>query len=274
MRLPFILIVFTATLVSGCNNLPDNKVKEDVKIKKEIFITGNDGLSREVLESIVEESEILKGGYILIIPVGIPTQEKRLGNLKGRIEKVCPNAVHILELNYNSPEILPSQKVTVEGAGLIFLIGNRLGRFMNAPWSQVLTEVIFDAYHAGSTIVGINKAGALIGEKFIPEELDNPDAVIKELPSNITLQNGLNLVNGFIFDCIYANSIAAEEEQILEFLDKLNKYYVGVPAIGAVFIDENKFIDLGENKTVVKLSGSDPKWTDIKGLNWEMNTQH
>lgn len=266
MRLTIILIAFTL-LLSGCNNLPDNKNKEEEKKTKEIFITGNDGLSHEVLETIVKESEILKGGYILLIPVGIPAYEKRLGDLKGRLMKVCPNAVHVLELKYNSSEILPSQIVMVEGAKLIFLLGNRLGRFMNAPWSHDVMQVIREAYNSGSTIVGINKAGALVGEKFIPGEVQSPDRIITDLPADIKLQDGLNLLPGFIFDCIYANSIVADEKLIREFVDKLNKTYVGIPAIGAIYIKENIFIDLGENKTVVKLSGKDAEWTTIKGLN-------
>ncbi|MCF8405736.1 MAG: hypothetical protein K9H58_17455 [Bacteroidales bacterium] len=273
MKLKIILIAVAGLLLCSCNNHPDNKLKEKEKKTKEIFITGIDGLSREVLETIVKESEILKGGYVLLIPVGIPENDERLGNLKVRIEKVCPNAVHILELKYNSPELLPSQLVMVEGAKLIFFLGNRLGRFMNAPWSQDLTQVIRETYNSGTTIVGINKAGALVGEKIISGELQSSGAMITQLPPDIKLQNGLNLVPGFIFDCIYSNSIVADENAIRDFINKIKKTYVGVPSVGAIFLKEDNFVDLGENKTVVKLSGPNAEWTNIKGLNQRMTDQ-
>jgi len=271
MKLKTILIAVTVILLGSCNNLTEDKPTEKEEKTKAIFITGNDGLSRKVLEYIVKESEILNGGYVLLIPVGIPANNKVLSDLKGRLGKVCPNAVHVLGLKYNSEEILPSQKVIVEGAGLIFLIGNRLENFMSAPWSQVLSEAIHKAYNGGSTIVGLNKAGALMGEKFIPPELQIPDGINTQLPVDIKLLYGLNLFPGFIFDCIYSNSILTDKKTIRESINQIKKTYVGIPAVGAIFFKDDIFVDLGENKTVVKLYGPNAEWTNIKGLNQKMH---
>lgn len=258
-----VLVVLIGVLLCNCNNLEKNRNPVKKERTKKILVSGSGRLTDDLIATLVEKSEVLGGGYILLIPVGILTSDESVLFLKNKIENACPNAVHILNIN-NSIKLLPSQIIMVEGAKLIIFNGNNLEGFMNYKYIESLSQAIRNAYNNRSTIVGLNYAGGLMGDKIIRRKYPLQETTNIKLSENLKLIDGLNLVQGVIIDCKFSNNLEDEVNSPKVFIDQLNYKYIGIRTVGLAYLEESVLHNMGESDITMKPEGVEAEWTSIK----------
>jgi cyanophycinase-like exopeptidase len=256
-----LVIAFLATCFVQCDRHHSPTTGSDGDMPGAVFLANESELREGFLKVLADESDISMGGYILIVPVGIETDDERIDFLRSKLRFTLPNAVHVLDLA-EGKEMLPSQRITVEGASLIFLVGNRLNKFLKMREAEQLIPAIRKAFDGGSVVAAINQATALAGDKRLimvdgSQEGDDMEGPFRLLP-------GLGLVEGVIADCTYSEGLQSDTASLRTVFSKLGFDYIGIPGNGIVMVKNGIVSNLGKMPILLKLDDSPSEWITVK----------
>ncbi len=227
-----------------------------------VFMANEIGIRDDLLRAVARESDVLEGGYILIVPVGIEPSDERVLYLRKKVLQTLPNAVHVLEVEERQ-ELLPSSRIMVEGASVIFLVGNRLNRFMKREDAEQLTDAIRKALDAGAAVVGLNQAVALLGDRRIAAVKDEtgPDEEGGESP--LRIHDALHLVPGIMVECELSDEPGMDQDDLRHLVDSLGSGYIGIPSGGIAVIRGGELFNLAEVPVMIGLMDGNPKWQSL-----------
>jgi len=250
-----------AMLSAQCGNRLGKPDLFDAETTGHIFLSNENDLMDGVLKTIYEESGARMGGYILIVPVGIDGTHNRIEYLLKRIRVTYPNAVHLLDLN-GEEDLLPSQRITVEGAAIIFFIGGGLNRFMSQTGADQLSDAVRKAHEKGATLVGLNNSCGLFGEKYLREK-QNVQESVADTNWAVRLNNGLNVLPGVIIDVNSAADSAGLSGPIRSCVDSLDYSFVGIFTEGLALIRESTVTNLGNSRLLIR-DGNSREWETLE----------
>ncbi len=254
-------LVLLAILVVRCGNHSRDEKRPEMPGR--VFLSNSAELRDGLLKTIADDSGILLGGYILIIPVGIDPEDQRVRYLEKKISFTLPNATHTLSVRQEG-KLRPSERITVEGASLIFLVGGAHNRFMKLAGQSGLGTAIKQAHHDGAAIVGLNQSACLLGERTILRRQAVPGEDDRPAEDKYRLIEGLQLVPGFITDLLLEDEINEDAGSVRNLVDTLDFHYMGILPEGIVMIDNTGIRNLGKSDVVMKRSGPAGEWNVLK----------
>ena len=142
-----ILVLFgIISFLIACNNNP--YVKE--YIEGEDFIFSHEADINEVVDAMIEISDIKKGGYVVLLPFSKGTMNETK-KLKRIFYKHNIIAIHILE-NINDKTIKNTDVLTIENAGIICIIGKDINNLKKSKNQTQIVKSITIAKEEGALI--------------------------------------------------------------------------------------------------------------------------
>ena len=140
-------LLFLIIFLCGCNS------QEKTLVHKQVFLMGETDDFRMVIADVIEQSEIRKGGYVVIIPSSTRNNNAEVTKLKKVFYNLEIMAVHILNINPKS--ILKKTEIlTIENANIICLVGED-GKYLKKK--SLLKTPLVNALNNNTCFVVSNK---------------------------------------------------------------------------------------------------------------------
>lgn len=169
----WLMISLLAIIVAGCSSSSDPNSAENSNTKtsaEQLIISGNGPISKDMVELMIEKSEIKKGGYVVIIPTTYQANTKSAKSLRKIFYDQEIMAVHILNLLAESRKAGPSLSIknsdnlAVENASIICILDGNENQFLHFARKTKLKQALINAQKNGSLITGFGKSASLFGD--------------------------------------------------------------------------------------------------------------
>lgn len=171
--------------------------------KGALFIIGGGSRPSKMVQRIIKESGIDKGGYAVILPMASAEPDSAIYYAKKQFTREGLENVVGFNLNNNS-KISMAKLDSLKHAKLIYVSGGDQARFMKAIKTTPVAKIIHDNYQNGGMIAGTSAGAAIMSEKMITgNELKHPEyhsTFLHLEKDNLELQKGLGLVKNVIID--------------------------------------------------------------------------
>jgi cyanophycinase len=189
-----LLIVLSCLIISSCQ--PEKK-------EGKLFIIGGGPKPADMVDKMIHESGIDKGGYGVILPMAsIQPDTEIIDTQNDFIKRGCTN---VYGLSFKKGEPCPQSWIdSIRHARLIFISGGDQARFMDAIAGTPIRETIHEAFENGSLISGTSAGAAVMSRKMITgNERKHPGdsaTFITMEDQNVEIIEGLGMLETVIID--------------------------------------------------------------------------
>lgn len=168
-----------------------------------LFIIGGGSRPVEMLDRIIQETQLRDGGYAMILPLASAERDSAVYYAKRQFTNL--GITSISGLLYAEGENPRHQQVdSLKNANLIYITGGDQDRFMQAIKNTPIAEAIYYNYQNGGMIAGTSAGAAIMSKDMITgTELKYPEyhSTFRHLEGdNLELKQGLGLVGNVIID--------------------------------------------------------------------------
>jgi cyanophycinase len=217
-----------------------------------LFIIGGGSRPPEMVQRIIDESGIRKGGYGIILPMSsasdsavywaaLQFREVGIENLYG--------------LAFKKDEAANNLKIdSIRVAKLIYITGGDQNRFMEVVAGTAIEKAIHDAFNNGALIAGTSAGAAVMSRVMITgNELKHPEytSTFKNIePFNIETKPGLGLINDVIIDQHFVRRSRHNRliSAVIEFPDHVG---IGIDESTAILVTGKNVEVVGESQVLV-----------------------
>ncbi len=218
-----------------------------------LFIVGGGKISPEMIDKMIMESGLDKGGYGIILPMSSEEPDSAIVEHKpGFVSQGCSN---IFGVQFKKGEPWSDEKIdSIRNASLVFISGGDQSRFMSVIEGTPVKEAIREAYSKGSMIAGTSAGASLMSKKMVTgNELKYPEntGTFNSMEAqNVEMISGLGLLETVIIDqhFIKRKRLNRLISMCIENPDLLG---IGIDEATAIFVDGNKATVYGVNQVVV-----------------------
>ena len=182
-------------ILQSCGQNIDNKGK--------LFIIGGGSRPAAMVDRIVKESGIDKGGYGIVLPMSSSEPDTSAYYATNQFYKLGVDNVY--GLNFTKDEELKASKLdSIKNAKLIYISGGDQNRFMAVVAGTEIETLILEAYKKGALIAGTSAGAAVMSKMMITgSELRHSEyaSTFRNIESeNIEIKTGLGLISNIIVD--------------------------------------------------------------------------
>jgi cyanophycinase len=176
---------------------------EQQETKGKLFIIGGGSRPSAMIDRIIIESSIDKGGYGIILPMSSSAPDTAA--YYARKQFLTKDIANVYPLYFVKDEKLSADKIdSLKNAKLIYISGGDQNRFMEVVQNTDIEKSIHEAYSNGSLIAGTSAGAAVMSKMMITgAELKNPEysSSVRNLQTdNIEIKSGLGMINNVIID--------------------------------------------------------------------------
>lgn len=236
-------VVFSAT----------SAFSQQINSKGKLFIIGGGARPTSMVDRIIIESGLDKGGYGIILPMSSAEPDSAVYYAKGQFTKQGIKKVYGLQ--FAKDEKLTKVKLdSIRNAKLIYISGGDQNRFMEIVGGTDIEKSIHQAFENGS-LVGGTSAGAAVMSKIMitGAELKHPDyaSTFKNIEAdNIETAQGLGMVTNVIIDQHFVKRSRYNRliSAIIEFPEMTG---IGIDESTALLIKGNAVEVVGESQVIV-----------------------
>ena len=225
------------------------------KGKKEgkLFIIGGGSVTSAMIDKMIQESAIDKGGYGVILPMS--SEEPDTAILEFRTlfsERGCSN---IYGLNFRKGESFsPSRIDSIRNARLVFMSGGDQSRFMDIIKGTPVKEAIHEAYDKGGVVGGYSAGAALMSKIMITgNELKYPGNSVSFNnieAKNVEIIEGVGMLKTVIIDQHFIKRKRLNR-LISACIEHPKSVCVGIDESTAILVDKGKATIYGLNQVIV-----------------------
>jgi cyanophycinase len=238
------LLLLSVFLISSCK-----KAGNDGRL----FIIGGGEISSDVIDKMITESGIDKGGYGVILPMS--SEEPDTAAYYTRADFTGRNCQNVYGLSFKKGEVFPESRIdSIRNAKMVFISGGDQSRFMDIIAGSSVKEAIHTAFNKGGLICGTSAGAALMSKKMITGiELKYPenDGVFKTIEANnIQIIEGLGMLEEVIIDQHFIKRKRLNR-LISACIENPEQLCVGIDESTAILVDGNCATVYGANQVVV-----------------------
>jgi cyanophycinase len=156
-----------------------------------------------MMDRIIIESSIDKGGYGIILPLSSSAPDTATYYIRKQF--LTKDIAHVYLLYFVKDEKLSADKIdSLKNATLIYISGGDQNRFMEVVQNTDIEKSIHEVYSNGSLIAGTSPGPKVMSKMMITgAELKNPEysSSFRNLrTANIEIKSGLGMINNNIID--------------------------------------------------------------------------
>lgn len=226
---------------------------QDINSEGKLFIIGGGSRPLSMVDRIIKESGLDKGGYGIVLPMSSIEPDSSVYYAKIQFTKL--GIKDIYGLQFVKDEKLTKTKLdSIKNAKLIYISGGDQSRFMNVVEGTDIEKAIHDAYQNGS-LVGGTSAGAAVMSKIMitGNELKHPEysSTFRNIEAeNIETKTGLGLITNAIIDQHFVKRSRYNRliSAVIEFPDLTG---IGIDESTAILVKGNDIEVVGESQVIV-----------------------
>lgn len=226
---------------------------QELDIKGKLFIIGGGSRPASMVDRIVKESGIDKGGYGIVLPMSSAEPDSAAYYATNQFYKLGVNNVY--GLNFIKDEALTVSKLdSIRNAKLIYISGGDQNKFMDIVQGTEIEVLIHEAYENGTLIAGTSAGAAVMSEMMITgTELKHPkyNSTYRHLESeNIETKTGLGLITTIIVDQHFVKRSRYNRllTAIIEYPELTG---VGIDESTAILVSGKTIEVVGESQVIV-----------------------
>jgi cyanophycinase len=203
MKHNILFFVSVMILVSGC--MQNDVSSADPHPKGKLFIIGGGKRPMELIQRLVDATDLAEGRYILVLPMSSEEPDTAFYYAVKQFTEHGIAAERICRLPSPSPKLLTDEQIdSVLQAAMIYIPGGDQNRFMAYANPSGLTKAIRQAYLHGAVVAGTSAGAAVMSRMMITgNELKYPEYTgnYRTIESgNIELGTGLGLLGDVVID--------------------------------------------------------------------------
>ena len=223
-----------------------------------LFIIGGGSRPVEMLERIIKESGIDKGGYAMILPLASAERDSAVYYAQRQFTNLgITNISGFLYADTETPR--SSQIDSLKNASLIYITGVDQDRFMQAIKNTPVGEAIHFNFKNGGMIAGTSAGAASMRKDMITgTELKHPEynSTFRNLESeNLELKEGLGLVENVIIDQHFVRR-SRYNRLLTAVIDNPAIKGIGIDEATAILIKGNEAEVIGDSQVIVFSNGN------------------
>lgn len=221
--------------------------------KGKLFIIGGGDRPLAMVERIIKESGLDKGGYAVILPMSSSEPDTSIFYTRIQFEQLGYKNLHGLFCTKDQAND-PKKVDSILNAKLIYITGGDQSRFMDAVAGSAVEKAIHRAYENGSMIAGTSAGAAVMSEIMITgNSLKSPEyaATFKIIEAaNIETRPGLGMIKNAIIDqhFVYRSRHNRLISAIIEFPEMLG---IGIDESTAILVQGNNAEVVGLSQVLV-----------------------
>lgn len=231
-----------------------------------LCIIGGGSRPSAMVDRIIRESGIDKGGYGIILPMSSIEPDSAVYYARQQfLEKDMTN---ITGLNFKKGESFSKARIdSIRNARLIYISGGDQNRFMDVVRGTEIEKAIHEAYEHGSLVAGTSAGAAVMSKVMITgNELKHPDyaSTFKNIEAdNIETKEGLGMLEGAIIDQHFIRRSRQNRliSAIIEFPDMMG---IGIDESTAILV-QGKTAEVIGNSQVMVLSNPEKSRKEKNG---------
>jgi len=241
--LPVLVITLTVSLLSCTGSKRPGK----------LFIMGGGIATPAMMDRMILESHLDKGGYGIILPMSSEEPDTAINEwTKLFSERGCKTVVG---MNIRKGEPLDSARVdSIRNARLIFMSGGDQTRFMATIKGTPIKKAIHQVFEKGGLVGGYSAGAALMSETMITgNELKHPDSevVFNNMEAeNVEIAEGVGMLKTVIIDQHFIKRKRLNR-LICASVEHPSLLCVGIDESTAIFIEGSKAEVVGLSQVVV-----------------------
>lgn len=210
-----------------------------------LFIIGGGSRPVQMIERLISESGLNKGGYGVILPMSSSEPDSSIYYAQLPFFKI--GGVKIIGLQFKKGEIPRKSKLdSLRKAKLIYITGGDQDRFMAVVHNTDIEKAIWEAYGNGSLIAGTSAGAAVMSKVMITgNELKHKEynATFSSIePGNLETKGGLGLIDIAIIDQHFV---------VRSRYNRLISAIIEFPALKGIGIDESTALLVRGNQAEV-----------------------
>lgn len=226
---------------------------QQINSKGKLFIIGGGSRPASMVDRIIKESGLDKGGYGIVLPMSSAEPDSAVYYTKGQFTKLGLDNIYGLQFKKNE-KLTKTKLDSIRNAKLIYISGGDQNRFMEVVEGTEIEKAIHEAYHNGS-LVGGTSAGAAVMSKIMitGNELKHPEytSTFRQIEAeNIETKTGLGLITNVIIDQHFVRRSRYNRllTAIIEFPDMVG---IGIDESTAILVKGKTIEVVGVSQVVV-----------------------
>jgi cyanophycinase len=226
---------------------------KEEKREGKLFIIGGGSVTSAMIDKMIMESAIDKGGYGVILPMS--SEEPDTAILEFRTLFAGRGCSNVYGLNFRKGESFsPSRIDSIRNARLVFMSGGDQSRFMDIIKGTQVKEAIHEAFDKGGIIGGYSAGAALMSKIMITgNELkypDNPVSFNNIEANNIEIIEGVGMLETVIIDQHFIKRKRLNR-LIAASIEHPKSVCVGIDESTAILVDRGMATIFGLNQVIV-----------------------
>ncbi len=233
--------------------IPFQSFAQNTEAKGKLVIIGGGSRSTELVQRIIKEAQLDKGGYGIILPMASSEPDSAIYYAsKQFLEAGLKNVVGI---SFVKDEKLKKSKIdSIINARMIYISGGDQNRFMEIISGTDAEEAIHEALKNGSLVAGTSAGAAVMSKKMITgNELKHKEysSTFKNIETdNIEIGTGLGMVEGVIIDQHFVKR-SRYNRLISAVIEHPELVGIGIDESTALLVIGNKIEVLGDSQVIV-----------------------
>jgi cyanophycinase len=222
------------------------------EVKGKLFIIGGGARPESMIQRMIEESSVNRGGYVFILPMASEDADSAIIWSGEQFKK---QGVKVSGYNFkagNAPEKLWLD--SLQRASIIYISGGDQDRLMKAVKGTPVFEAIHEAYRKGAVIAGTSAGAAVMSKKMITgNELLHPkyNETFKCIEAgNIEYSEGLGLLSDVVIDQHFVMR-SRYNRLITSVLEHPELPGIGIDEATAILVSGNKAEVVGNSQVIV-----------------------
>ncbi len=246
----FRLIAFVILNVAFCSTLTFSQGKDT---KGKLFIIGGGSRPTSMVDRIIKEAGLDKGGYGVILPMSGSEPDSSIYYGKLQFSKLGVDK--IFGLQFVKDEKLTKVKLdSIRNAKLIYITGGDQTRFMDVVKGTDIETAIHEAYKKGSLVGGTSAGAAVMSKLMITgNELKHQDysATFKNIEAdNIEITTGLGMITNVIIDQHFVKR-SRYNRLISAVIEHPEMIGIGIDEATAILVSGNSAEVVGDSQVIV-----------------------
>ncbi|MEZ4793327.1 MAG: cyanophycinase [Gelidibacter sp.] len=226
---------------------------QQINSKGKLFIIGGGSRPPSMVDRIVKESGLDKGGYGIILPMSSAEPDSAVYYAKAQFTKLGVEKINGLQFVKNE-KLTKTKLDSIRNAKLIYISGGDQNRFMEVVQGTEIETAIHEAYKNGS-LVGGTSAGAAVMSKIMitGNELNHPEynSTFRNLEAdNIETATGLGLITNVIIDQHFVKR-SRYNRLLTAIMEFPNMTGIGIDESTAILVNGNTIEVVGESQVIV-----------------------
>ncbi len=236
---------------------------QELDIKGKLFIIGGGSRPAAMVDRIVKESEIDKGGYGIVLPMSSSEPDSSAYYATNQFYKLGVDNVY--GLNFVKDEKLKASKLdSIRNAKLIYISGGDQNRFMAIVEGTEIETIIHEAYKKGALIAGTSAGAAVMSKMMITgSELKHPEyeSTFRNIESeNIEIKTGLGLIDNIIVDQHFVKR-SRYNRLLSAIIEHPELVGVGIDESTAILVSGKMMEVVGESQVIIFKNPNQSKTT-------------